>query len=130
MIGNATLEASLNCAHLKVSFFTRHRRRLFLSYSLYMTSNGTCSMWRVLTLKNKFVAPDCTGLKTEWTSTMKTSTQFPVNSGTTVGITCSNSDAVKGGSSKVTCASEAVYTFFEEPRCSIPGTQANCAIMH
>ena len=87
-------------------------------------------MWRVLTLNNNFVAPECTGLKTEWTSTMETSTQFPVNSGTAVGITCSNTNAVKVGCSKVTCLSEAVYTFFEEPSCSIPGTQANCAIMH
>ncbi|KAL5255495.1 hypothetical protein ACHWQZ_G010913 [Mnemiopsis leidyi] len=65
-------------------------------------------------------APICTGLKTEWTSTMETTTQFPVDPGTVVTVTCSNSDAVNVGSSEVTCTKETDFTFSTEPSCSIP----------
>ena len=66
-------------------------------------------------------APICTGLKTEWTSTIKTRTQFPVDTGTVVEVTCSYSDAVNDGSSEVTCTAGTDFTFSEEPSCSIPG---------
>ncbi|KAL5252523.1 hypothetical protein ACHWQZ_G015337 [Mnemiopsis leidyi] len=62
----------------------------------------------------------CTGLKTEWTSTIKTSTQFPVDPGTVVEVTCSNPDAVNEGSSEVTCTGATDYAFSIEPSCSIP----------
>ena len=63
----------------------------------------------------------CAGLKTEWTSTIKTTTQFPVIAGTVVVVTCSYSDAVNEGSEEVTCTKDTDYTFSEEPSCSIPG---------
>ncbi|KAL5255425.1 hypothetical protein ACHWQZ_G010852 [Mnemiopsis leidyi] len=64
-------------------------------------------------------APECTGLKTEWTSTIETTTQFPVLPGTVVTVTCSNSDAVNGGSSEVTCTKETDFTFSIEPSCLV-----------
>ena len=67
-------------------------------------------------------APICTGLKTEWTSTIKTTTQFPADPGTVVEVTCSNSDAVNEGSSRVTCTIRTDFTFTAEPKCSIPGS--------
>ena len=66
-------------------------------------------------------APDCTGLKKEWTSMIKTTTQFPVNSGTVVEVACSYSDAVNKGSSEVTCTSGTDFTFSKEPSCLITG---------
>ena len=66
-------------------------------------------------------APDCTGLKTEWTSsTMETTTQFPVDPGTEMEVTCSHPDAVRAGSSSITCLG-AIFAFSEEPSCSLPG---------
>ena len=50
---------------------------------------------------------------------MKTSTQFPVDSGTVVEVTCSYSDAVNEGSSEVTCTTGKIYTFSKEPSCTI-----------
>ena len=75
-------------------------------------------------MKNKdtSAAPYCTGLKTEWTSmTMETTTQFPVDTGTVVEVTCSNSEYVKKGSSELTCKTGKIFTFSVEPSCSIPG---------
>ena len=63
----------------------------------------------------------CTGLNTAWENTITTTTQFPVDSGTVVEITCSNSDAVNGGSSEVTCTTGTDFTFSIEPSCSIAG---------
>ncbi|KAL5247466.1 hypothetical protein ACHWQZ_G019369 [Mnemiopsis leidyi] len=63
-------------------------------------------------------APVCTGLKTEWTSTIETTTQFPVAPGTVVEVTCSNSDAVNEGSSEVTCTTGTDFTFSKEPKCT------------
>ncbi|KAL5255462.1 hypothetical protein ACHWQZ_G010885 [Mnemiopsis leidyi] len=63
-------------------------------------------------------APICTGLKTEWTSTIETTTQFPVDPGTVVTVTCLDSDAVNVGSSEVTCTKETDFTFSIEPSCS------------
>ena len=51
---------------------------------------------------------------------MKTTTQFPVNPGTVVEVTCLHSDAVNKGNSGVTCITGRLYTFSTEP-CSIPG---------
>ncbi|KAL5255477.1 hypothetical protein ACHWQZ_G010898 [Mnemiopsis leidyi] len=65
-------------------------------------------------------APECTGLKTEWTSTIETTTKFPVDPGTVVTVTCLDSDAVNGGSSEVTCTGEKTFTFSIEPSCSAP----------
>ena len=60
---------------------------------------------------------------------MKTTTQFPVNSGTVVELTCSYSDAVFEGSSEVTCTSGTDFTFSEEPNCKIPGTSEEFEIL-
>ena len=66
-------------------------------------------------------APICTGLKDVWKSTMETSSQFPVDSGTVVKVTCTDSGAVLKGSSEVTCTKGKVFTFTGEPSCSNPG---------
>ena len=63
----------------------------------------------------------CTGLNAEWESTIQTETQFPVVSGTKVEVTCSDSEALNKGSSKVTCTSGTEFTHSKEPSCSIPG---------
>ena len=68
-----------------------------------------------------FTAPACTGLKSEWISTMETKTQFPVDFGTVVEITCSDTDTVVEGSSEVTCIAETMFTLAQEPSCIIPG---------
>ena len=52
---------------------------------------------------------------------METTTQFPLDSGTVVEVTCSYSNAVNEGSSEVTCITGTVFTFSVEPSCSIPG---------
>ena len=52
---------------------------------------------------------------------METTTQFPVNSGTVVEVTCSNSEHVNKGSSELTCKTGKIFTVSEEPSCSIPG---------
>ena len=72
-------------------------------------------------LLNTSTAPVCTGLKTEWTSTIETTTQFPVIQGTVVEVTCSDTNAVNEGSNQVTCTVGTEFTFSEEPSCSIPG---------
>ena len=65
--------------------------------------------------------PYCTGLNIEWTSTIKTATQFPVNTGTVVEVECSYSDAVNEGSNEVTCSTGTLFTFSKEPNCFIAG---------
>ena len=68
----------------------------------------------------------CTGLKNEWKSTIETSTQFPVNPGTVVEVTCSDSRALTKGSSEVTCISETEFNFkFNEPKCMNQGIEAD-----
>ena len=52
---------------------------------------------------------------------METTTQFPVDPGTVVEVTCSYSDAVNEGSNEVTCTTGTDFTFSQEPSCSIPG---------
>ena len=52
---------------------------------------------------------------------METTTQFPVDTGNVVEVTCSNSEAVKKGSSEITCKTGTIFTFLEEPSCSLPG---------
>ena len=52
---------------------------------------------------------------------METTTQFPVDTGTVVEVTCSNSEYVNKGSSELTCKTGKIFTFLEEPSCSIPG---------
>ena len=59
-----------------------------------------------------------------WTSTIETTTQFPVNPGTEVEVTCSHPDAVKAGSSSITCITGAIFAFSEEPSCSLSGFDA------
>ena len=63
----------------------------------------------------------CTGLKSGWIRTMKTTAQFPVNPGTVVEVTCSYSDAVKEGNNDIICKQGADFLFSEEPSCLIPG---------
>ena len=64
----------------------------------------------------------CTGLKTEWTSTITATTEFPVDPATVVDVTCSDSDHVNTGSSQVTCAYYTEFSYESEPNCGIPGT--------
>ena len=66
-------------------------------------------------------APFCTGLKTDWTRTMETTAQFPVDTGAAVEVRCSYSDALQKGSSEVTCLSGIGFTFSDEPSCTIAG---------
>ena len=57
----------------------------------------------------------------KYSSTIETAAQFPVYQGTEVEVKCSDSDAVNGGSSQVTCTLGTDYEFSAEPSCSIPG---------
>ena len=59
----------------------------------------------------------CTELKAEWTSTIETAAKFPVVPETVVEVTCSDSGALNGGSSEVTCSSENVFSYSKEPFC-------------
>ena len=92
---------------------SKKRLALFLQFNLSHHSDE---------LKTS-TAPVCTGLKTEWTSsTIETTTQFPVDTGTVVEVACSDTDAVNEGSSEVTCTAGTDFTFTKEPSCShIPG---------
>ena len=64
---------------------------------------------------------DCTGLRTEWISTLETTTQFPVDPGTVVEVTCSETGAINTGSSEVTCTFDTYFTHQQEPNCVNPG---------
>ena len=59
----------------------------------------------------------CTGLKAEWTSTIETAAMFPVDPGTVLEVTCSDSGALNKGSNEVTCAAGTVFTYSKEPFC-------------
>lgn len=48
---------------------------------------------------------------------METTSQFPVDPGTAVEVTCLHTDAVNKGSSEVTCITGKLYTFEVEPSC-------------
>ena len=52
---------------------------------------------------------------------MKTTTQFPVDTGIVVEVTCTEAHAVNEGDSEVTCTTGTDFTFTTEPSCSIPG---------
>ena len=71
--------------------------------------------------KNSMSFTDCTGLKAEWTSTLETTTQFPVDPGTVVEVTCSDSYATNSGSSEITCKTDRLFTYQQEPHCTVPG---------
>ena len=60
----------------------------------------------------------CTGLKAEWTSTIETAANFPVDPGTVVEVTCSDSGALNKGSNKVTCTAGTEFVYLKEPSCS------------
>ena len=49
---------------------------------------------------------------------MKTTAEFPVDSGTEVEVTCNDDDATLMGETKVTCTSERDYAYQNEPWCS------------
>ncbi|KAL5251950.1 hypothetical protein ACHWQZ_G014927 [Mnemiopsis leidyi] len=68
--------------------------------------------------------PGCTGLKAEWIETITTNTKFPVDPGTVVEVTCSESRAINNGSSQLTCASGTRFTFRIEPNCTDLGIDA------
>jgi hypothetical protein len=51
---------------------------------------------------------------------MKTTTQFPVDTGTVVEVTCSESEALNKGSSAVTCVTGTEFSYTVEPSCSNP----------
>ena len=56
---------------------------------------------------------------------MKTTTQLPVldfGAVVEVALTCSYPEAVKKGSSRITCKSYTDYTYDEELSCELPGT--------
>jgi len=59
----------------------------------------------------------CTGLKAAWTETIATTTKFPVDPGTVVEVTCSDTGTFNNGSSQVTCASGTQFTYQIEPLC-------------
>ena len=61
----------------------------------------------------------CTGLPTEWNNKLETTTQFPVNPGTVVKVTCSDPGEVTGifYMYQVTCSSGTIFTYKTEPRC-------------
>ena len=54
-------------------------------------------------------------------STLETTTQFPVDPGTVVEVTCSETGAINTGSSEVTCTFDTYFTYQQEPNCVIPG---------
>ena len=60
----------------------------------------------------------CTELKAEWTSTIETAAKFPVDPGTVVEVTCSDSGALNEGSNEVTCTENTKFIYFKEPSCS------------
>ena len=60
----------------------------------------------------------CTGLKAEWTSTIETAAKFPVDPGTVVEVTCSDSGALNEGSNEVTCTGDTKFIYSKEPSCS------------
>lgn len=59
----------------------------------------------------------CTGLKAEWTSTLTTTTQFPVAPGTVVVVTCTEPWATNRGDNQVTCVTGTEFSYTEEPSC-------------
>ena len=75
----------------------------------------------ILMLMGIIALSDCTGLRTDWISTLKTTTQFPVNPGTVVEVTCSATVTENSGSSEVTCTFDTYFTYQQEPNCVIPG---------
>ena len=75
----------------------------------------------ILMLMGIIALSDCTGLRTEWTITLETTTQFPVDPGTVVEVTCSETGAINTGSSEVTCTSGRLFNYQQEPNCVIPG---------
>ena len=48
---------------------------------------------------------------------MKVTKQFPVTSETVLEVTCSDSRAIKIGSNEITCISDLIFTYIEEPWC-------------
>ncbi|XP_063685596.1 endosome/lysosome-associated apoptosis and autophagy regulator 1-like [Bolinopsis microptera] len=82
-----------------------------------MTSCETCDAgWKPNTYKTACVS--CTGLKAEWRTAIRTTTQFPVVPGTVVEVNCVESRALNKGSSEVTCTSGTEFIFdFNEPEC-------------
>ena len=63
----------------------------------------------------------CTGLKAEWTSTIETAAKFPVDPGTVVEVTCSDSGALNEGSNEVSCTENTKFIYSKEPSCSVIG---------
>ena len=64
----------------------------------------------------------CKGLPTEWENKLETTTQFPVDPGTVVEVTCSdpgNNMMINTGSSHVTCSYlGTVFDYEIEPHCT------------
>ena len=52
-----------------------------------------------------------------------TTTEFPVDPGTVVDVTCTYPEAVNKGSSQITCTHYTDYSYDVEPSCEIPGMQ-------
>ena len=74
-----------------------------------------------LIIKSLNFSEKCMGLNPEWTSTIETTTQFPVDPGTVVEVTCTDADAVNKGSSEITCTSHTEFSHDKEPDCVIQG---------
>ena len=68
--------------------------------------------------KGNLFTVKCTELKAEWTSTIETAAKFPVDPGTVVEVTCSDSGALNEGSNEVTCTENTKFIYFKEPSCS------------
>ena len=69
-------------------------------------------------MKCQILTVKCTGLKAEWTSTIETAAKFPVDPGTVVEVTCSDSGALNKGSNEVTCAAGTEFVYLKVPSCS------------
>ena len=52
---------------------------------------------------------------------LETTTQFPVDPGCGVEVTCSETGSINSGSSEVTCTFATYFTYQEEPNCVKPG---------
>ncbi|KAL5248076.1 hypothetical protein ACHWQZ_G017302 [Mnemiopsis leidyi] len=65
--------------------------------------------------------PGCTGLKTNWTITLETTAQFPVDPGTVVEVSCIDDNVTLMGDRNVTCTLGRDFSYQSEPWCSEKG---------
>ena len=94
-------------------------------FTIQQSAKNREQLFKVKYSNCKTTGLKCTGFKKDWTkiSTITTTTQFPVDPGTVVEVelTCKYADAVRVGSTQMTCLSFADYTYEKQPRCELPG---------